>query len=792
MFSIRIFSRLFAAFLALLFLAGLSLPAFSAGEIPRARNGVLDLRQWDFTGKGKLEIAGEWAFYWDRFIDPETGSAERGAGFSTIEVPGTWLGYLQKGEPLEKYGHATYALTILLPDRPQDLALYLQRVQDAYRLYVNGQLWMQAGEPASNANGSVALVTRDYEVLKQARGKIELLVHVSNHSSYAGGGFFNSFTIGPEKSQHLDYFFDLMQDFFLSGALVCLGIFIAILQVSHPREKAYFVLYVMSFSAAIYVININSAVHILLPDMPFYWSERLSYISSILLIGLIYEFIHQINLAAKHHFLSHIILYLAATLSVGVVLWPAGLPVELAYLLAAFLLIVSLSCFAEIRTLVIHKVPGRRLVTSAIAVLIFVGGHDLLNANGIITSFYLGPYGILLLLFFFAAILAIQVNKSLIENQRLAKAVLSMNDCVAIFDSRDRIVLWNDAYRNHLSSASKRLLKPGIPLIKLVRADAYSGELENAVGKEREYIETRMLRHKNPGTPFEIQRIKSWYLYSETKTPDGGSITFATDISDQKKKEAELQKAFEKLVTANEAKDSFLSHMSHELRTPLNAINGFSEMMAQEVFGPLNDQYQDYTHNIQQSGQHLLRLVCDMLDVAHLGSASLEVTPEEFNLRRMLEECLEKEQDRITKKKLHFNRQISDSIDRLYADPVRVRQIVFNLLDNAIKYTDPGGEISVMAKTEPGGCTQIQFCDTGKGLTDEQIETALEKFGQVRESHLNAHDGLGIGLSAAEAFMRLHGGTLTLSSEPGVGSCVTIRFPSREQSAAFHRKQMLA
>lgn len=788
--SIQFFLRLFVAISTLLFMACLSLPAFSAAEIPQAENGVLDLRDWDFSSKGKLEIAGEWIFDWNRFIDPARGDDKR--DFSLIRVPGTWLGHVEQGKPLGKYGFATYRLTILLPNTPQDLALYLKRIQDAYRLYVNGQLLMQAGEPAEDAQDAIALMTRDFEILKKTQGKLELLVHISNHTSYAGGGFFNSFTIGPEKDLHFEHFFDLLQDFFLSGALICLGIFIAILQISRPREKAYFILYIMSFAAAIYVITINSALHTLIPQMPFYWTERLSYISSILLMGLIYEFIHQINLAAKSHFLSYCILYLAATSSIGVVLWPGGLPVELAYLLTGFLLIVSISCFVEIRSLVIQKVPGRGLVTCAIAALVFVGTHDLMNANGLITSIYLGPYGILVLLFFFATILAIQVNKSLIENQQLAKAVLSMNDCVVILDSRDRAVLWNDAYKYHLSTAAQNLLKPGVPFIDLVRADAYSGELETATGRERQYIRERMRHHKNPGGTFEVERIQGWFLYSETRTPDGGWVTFATDVSYQKKKEAELQEAFEKLVVANEAKDSFLSNMSHELRTPLNAINGFSDMMVHEVFGPLNEQYRDYTRNIQKSGQHLLQLVSNMLDVAHLGSASLEITPEKFDLKNLLGECFDKEQERINAKNLHFTSHISDSINTLFADPVRVQQIIFNLLDNAIRYTEPGGEISVKAENDPEGATHIHFCDTGEGLTEAQIEIALEKFGQIRNSHLNAHNGLGLGLCTAKAFMELHGGSLTMESEPGVGSHVTICFPPGNIAEESLKKQMLA
>lgn len=772
------------AALALFVCCIFSLQVMAAPDIPKAQKGVLDLKSWDFPANGKLELAGEWEFYWNRFLDPGQ-QAKKPDTFTYKQIPDTWLGFQQGAETLGKYGYATYRLKILLPEKPTDLAFYLKRVQDAYRVYINGRLWMQAGQPAATSDKGVAHITREFASLKDAHGEIEILVHVSNYSSYAGGGFFNSFTIGPESDQHITHIADLFQDFFLSGALICLGVFMVTLHIGRFREKAYFVLYVMSFTAAVYVMTSNAALLVLFPAIPYHWDERMGYISGAFLIALTYEFIHQINKRKLSLMLSQLIMFQATIISICVIFWPKGLPIELIYALGLHLLIVSISCFIEVRNVLINRVPGRWLIILGVLTLVLAGAHDILNTMGLIISVYLGQYAILLLLLFYAAILAFRVNASIAQNEGLAKAIWSMNDSVAIFDNRDQAVIWNDAYVQHLSTAAQKILKPGTSFVELVQADAFSGELVNAIGREKDYIRERMQRHYNPGETFEIERNNGWYLYREAETPDGGRVTLAADLSLQKAKEMELKIAFEKLVAANEAKNSFLSNMSHELRTPLNAINGFSDMMVKEVLGPLSAQYLDYAGHISRSGQHLLRLVTDMLDVARIESGKFQVTPEEFNLPDLLEDCIRMEAEKLQVQKLNFAKSIPKDMPALYADPVRVRQIVLNLLDNAIKFTESGGEISLNVEVDINGATAITVRDTGIGIAEEHLETALQKFGQIRQSHLNAHEGLGLGLSIAQILMQLHGGKLQLKSQLGVGTSVTVIFPPKSDAAQF-------
>ncbi|WP_169546433.1 sensor histidine kinase [Sneathiella aquimaris] len=755
---------------------------------PVAIKGVLDLRNWNFQDEGRLELAGEWAFYWEEFIDPAEISTTKATPIYH-SVPGVWLGLDSHGEILGKYGYATYSLKVLLPDKPVDLAIYLKRVQSAYRLYVDGQQWMQSGIPGKTADTETALVVRDVGALKGAAGTLDIVVHVSNHIGYSGGGFFSSFSLGPEKIQHLTHLGEVSRDLFLSGALFCLGAFLMVLHLGRFRERIYFVLYVMSFFSAVYMMTVTSTLVELFPSIPYLVTERLSYVSAVFLIAFTYEFIHHFSPRRFSFAVSCYILYQSVFISLFVIFWLGGIPFEIIYILAFHLFVVSVACFIEILHVLKQRISGSWLIVFGVTTLIVFGVHDILHANGYLNTTYLGPYGILLLLFFYAVILALRVNGSITRNEQLAEAIRSLSEAVAIFDNRDHVVVWNDAYRQHLSVNAQEILTPGRPFLELVRADAYSGDLPDAIGREEAYIRQRMKQHSRPAEAFEVERNSGWYLYREARTPDGGRVTLAANLSSQKAKEEELQAALEKLIDANEAKNSFLSNMSHELRTPLNAINGFSEMMVKGILGPMNAQYKDYAGHIHRSGHHLLRLVTDMLDVVRIETGKLQISPEQVNIAQLLEDCFQMEMEKFTAKNITFHTSIPQNTPPLFVDLIRVQQIILNLLDNAIKFTDAEGRISASVRTASDGAVSIEITDTGIGMAQKDIQIALQKFGQIRQSHLMAHDGLGLGLSIAKVLMELQGGELQLDSRLGEGTRITLVFLPIEQARIFFESQ---
>lgn len=456
------------AVLAIIFGMMICLSVQANPAAPLAEKGVLDLRNWDFEKDGTLDLAGEWEFYWKTFLDPH-GPREDQSPSHYMPVPGVWLDHKVEGEPLDVYGHATYRLKILLPEGENDLAFYLKRVQSSYQMYVNGRLWMQAGKPGETAAQEDTFIAREVGWLKAASGTLDIVIHVSNFAGYTGGGFFSTFSLGPALEQHHLHMKEIAQDVFLGGALLCLGLFLMILHSGRIRERTYFILYTMSFMAAVYMVTVTSTLVELMPSFPWIVSERISYMCAAFLVALTYEFLHQVNPRPFNHVLSTFFLYQAAAFSVFVILWPGGLPREIFYILGWQLFGVIIGSLLELRYIVKNRIMGAGLILLGIATLVIVGVHDLLHTIGLLGVIYIGPYGILVMLLSFAAILALKVNAGITRNEQMAEAISALKDCVAIFDRSDRIVVWNSAYKSHLSNDAQKLLKLDVKYMDLLR-----------------------------------------------------------------------------------------------------------------------------------------------------------------------------------------------------------------------------------------------------------------------------------------------------------------------------------
>jgi signal transduction histidine kinase len=250
----------------------------------------------------------------------------------------------------------------------------------------------------------------------------------------------------------------------------------------------------------------------------------------------------------------------------------------------------------------------------------------------------------------------------------------------------------------------------------------------------------------------------------------------------------DLESALEEAAGASQAKSQFLAAMSHELRTPLNAIIGFAEMLAQEMFGPLGSQrYRDYAGTIQSSGRHLLGLINDILDFSKLDAGALELDEQTVDLSAVARESARMLDTQVNEARVRLHEQLDPALPQLLADARRVRQIVLNLLANAVKFTPPEGEVRVTTyRTEAG--IALAVSDTGIGIAANDIPKALERFGQVDNRLARKYDGTGLGLPLSKRLAELHGGTLELESELGRGTTVTVTFPQHrlmgEQAAA--------
>lgn len=265
---------------------------------------------------------------------------------------------------------------------------------------------------------------------------------------------------------------------------------------------------------------------------------------------------------------------------------------------------------------------------------------------------------------------------------------------------------------------------------------------------------------------------------------DDGKITHYVgveeDISERKRLEVALVEAKEDAVRVNKAKSDLMANMSHELRTPLNAIIGFSDTMRSEVFGPIgNDKYHDYLQDIHHSGEHLLELINDILDVSAIEQGALELHEENVVLIDLVNTSVRLIRPRADIGKVNVDVTVSrdDELPALYVDARRVKQVLLNLLSNAVKFTPERGTVTVQSWLKDDGGLAICVGDTGIGMNSKEVEVAMSSFGQVDSGLDRKHEGTGLGLPLTKGLMELHGGALHIQSSKGQGTRITATFP---------------
>jgi len=237
----------------------------------------------------------------------------------------------------------------------------------------------------------------------------------------------------------------------------------------------------------------------------------------------------------------------------------------------------------------------------------------------------------------------------------------------------------------------------------------------------------------------------------------------------------ELERKRGELEVASRHKSEFLASMSHELRTPLNAVIGFSEVLLERMFGDLNERQDEYVHDILSSGQHLLELLSDVLDLSKVEAGRMDLDRSTFAVREAIEYSASQVRERAAQRSITLELDTAPGVGRLHADQRRIRQVIVNLLSNAVKFTPVGGSITVQATTD-GTDVAITVSDTGPGVPVEDRERIFESFQQGGRG-VNRQEGTGLGLTLSRRIVELHGGHMWLDSEVGLGSTFGLAVP---------------
>jgi two-component system, cell cycle sensor histidine kinase PleC len=393
------------------------------------------------------------------------------------------------------------------------------------------------------------------------------------------------------------------------------------------------------------------------------------------------------------------------------------------------------------------------------------------------------------------------VERTVAADMRLRDAIETIPEAFVLWDADNRLVLCNSNFQelHHLPDES------------IIVGASY----ESVVAAGSKPVVRNKIVTTGPSVPgartFEAQLEDGrWLHISERRTKDGGYVSVGTDITALKTHEEKLIDSEKRLMAtvadlrasqrrsaelaekyaeektraeeANQAKSKFLANMSHELRTPLNAIIGFSEIMESGMFGPLGaEKYHEYCNDIRGSGQYLLEVINDILDMSKIEAGRIRLDFEDLSLDTLLNEAMRVVGARAQDKQLQLAARISPEL-RLRADRRALKQIALNLLSNAVKFTPMGGRVTVRGRATDH-CVTLAIADTGIGIAKDALTRLGRPFEQVESQLIKSHQGSGLGLAISKSLVELHGGRMRIRSALGKGTLVVVRLPLEPQCA---------
>ncbi|MEM7329776.1 MAG: PAS domain-containing sensor histidine kinase [Pseudomonadota bacterium] len=373
---------------------------------------------------------------------------------------------------------------------------------------------------------------------------------------------------------------------------------------------------------------------------------------------------------------------------------------------------------------------------------------------------------------------------------RLRTALEGFSGPVALWDVRKRLIYWNRAFVRVFGLEPTVRAGMGYDTVMLSQATNVSERRPSAEGDSAEIVKIR---------------DGSWFKIVERSTKSGGMLTVGLDVSSDVKNEVELtrqQGRLRKLVAELErsetkaaeltrhlkhekqraersanSKNAFLANMSHELRTPLNAINGFSEILVGELYGPLGDErYKEYAQDILDSGKHLLDMITDLLDMAKIDAGKMTVDLHPIDIVDPVDAAVRMIRRKAEEKNISLKLAANPDLPLVEADHRAIRQMILNLVSNAIKFTDDGGEVRVTVD-QKGQELRVAVRDNGIGIPPDALPRLGEPFEQVADTRDRNYDGTGLGLALTKSFAEMHGGRLTIASEQGRGTQVSFYLP---------------
>lgn len=771
--------------------------AQSEVEPPQAEAGVLNMQSWDVQRDGAVPLVGEWAFYWDELLTPAQITADTAVS-RFVSVPDNWQDYATDTLPIPSEGFATFHLQLQVPKANRPYGLYLTGQSTAYSLWLNGELVAQNGQVGTSHAEMTPYKKPGVIYFQPDAETVDLVMQISNYH-HQKAGFRSEITLGDAVQITQVQRRALFTETLLFAVVFIMGLYHVFLYAFRPQNKAPLYFALLSWLTAVRVLITNQRIILdIFPDLSWGGLFRIEYFTFFMILPVFTLFLQSLYPRDVPKWFTRTAVGLGLAFSL-LLFWPSTLflsSLTTPYQLIVLAELVGLIYFAG--RILRRRREGAWLIVSACAIATIGVIIDILYYQGVLPFGEVAPYTLLVFIFVQAVLISLRFSQAFQDVEDLSVELEGKNVRLAqnekkyrtIFEGSKDIIFITDLQANILdvNPAGTTILGYGREEFLRMKVVDIHVDPDKFISATEKLAEDGILNDyefklcRKDGV--EIDSLVSVTLRYDDDGRLVGTQGVVRDITDRKRAEQEklkvlaLQREKQIAEAANQAKSDFLASMSHELRTPLNGILGYAQILRRTV--NLSTMQRDGLNTIYNSGRHLLTLINDILDLAKIEARRLELRPSELALPAFLEGVTDMMKMAAQQKQIHLYYEPDPNLPAMvWADEKRVRQVLLNLLGNAVKFTEKGSVTftvkvnSVAREAENGQKSRSRLCfevsDTGVGIAPEQVAHIFQPFEQTGEAHLQSQ-GTGLGLAISQQLVELMGGRIQVESELGEGS----------------------
>ncbi len=752
---------------------------------PVAKKGRLDLSNWNLKEKGIIRLDGEWEFYWKELLAPESFEDESSAQKTRfIQLPDKWNGYPINSAPLDGMGYATFRLVIENTYAAETYALKILDMGTAYRLFVNGRLTLSNGTIGIDRNKTTPQYLPSTGIILPQNSPLEIVLQVTNFHHRKGGVWKPiEFGLEPHIKQKTEN--QLAFELFLAGSLLIIGLYHLGLYVM--RSKDLSPLYFGIVSILTSLRSILTGERFLIHSFPdFNWEifQKLEYLSLYIAIPFFLLFLGTLFPEVSKKVI-RFTLWTSAVFSIATVFTPVRIFSHFILYYELFVLLLVVYSLVTTLRASLNQREGANWILGGSGILFSTVFYDILAVNELVYPIYLTSFGLFIFIFVESFMLSLRFSNAFIAVENLSEELaLAEKRYRSVFENAiGGIVIMNP--KGYPISANPALLNIfGYDSLKMFRQIMSGANEQLYVDPSQQIAVWNQLAEKGFVKDFELTCFHKNGTEIEISTSihavrnQDQEILYLEGIVDditQKKAAAQLKAQKEAAETANRIKSEFLANMSHELRTPLQGILGYSGLGADKAGKTDREKLRQYFEQISVSGNNLLFMLNDLLDLSKLESGTLDYQFVYWRISDAALTVINEFSPLTDKKEITVDFIPPDFDDTAMLDKDKIIQVIRNLVSNAVKFSDLKGRIDIGTENNENNIV-FYVRDTGRGIPEDQLKSIFSKFAQSRKTKAG-DGGTGLGLAICKQIIEGHQGQIWAEKNPDQGSIIKFTIP---------------